>query len=52
VEPRIQVRGDRQAEHRVAQEGEPLVRVAALLDPRGMRDRLAGKILRQSFQQV
>jgi hypothetical protein len=46
------VRGHGQAEHRVAQEGEPLVRVAALLDPRRMRDRLPGEIVRQPLQQV
>jgi hypothetical protein len=46
------MRGHGEAEHRIAQEGEPLVRVAALLDPRRMRDRLPGKLVRQLFQQV
>ena len=34
LQPRIQVRGDRQAEHRVAQEREPLVGVGAAARPR------------------
>jgi hypothetical protein len=46
------MRGHSEPEHRVAQEGEPLVRVAALLDPRRMRDRLSGETVRQPFQQV
>ena len=52
LQPRPQVRRDRQPEHRVAQEGQPLVGLRAALDPRGVRHRLPGEIVRQSLQQV
>jgi hypothetical protein len=38
IEPRIEVRGDRHAEHAVAQELEPLVGARAVDDPGGVRE--------------
>jgi hypothetical protein len=45
------VRRDRQAQDAVAEEGEPLVRVAAVVDPRGVREGLLGELVGQLIQQ-
>ena len=47
LEARVDVGGDREAQDDVPQEREPLVRLAALLGPRRMGERLPGQILRQ-----
>ena len=47
LEPRVDVSRHGEAQDDVPQEREPLVRLAALVGPRGMRERLPGQILRQ-----
>jgi hypothetical protein len=41
---------DGDAEDAVAEEGEPLVGLRAVLDPGGMRERLLGEALRELFE--
>jgi hypothetical protein len=45
------VRRDRDAEDAVAEEGETLVRVAAVVDPRGVGEGLLGELVGQLVQQ-
>jgi hypothetical protein len=45
------VRRDRQPEHAVAEEGQPLVRVAAALAPRGVREDLPVQVGRQIVEE-
>src|SRR5215218_722291 len=47
-----QVLGHREAEDAVAEEGEPPVRVGAMLDPRGVGERLAAQRQRQAVEEL
>ena len=47
-----EVLGERQAEHAVAEEGEPAVGVGAVLDPGGVGERLAAQGQRQRVEQL
>jgi hypothetical protein len=48
---RVDVRGDGQAQDAVSQEREPLIRLAAVVDPRGVRERLADEIVRKLIEE-
>jgi hypothetical protein len=50
--PRVQRVGDRELEHAVAEELEPLVRVAALARPRGVREDGLRQLRRERFDQL
>ena len=52
LEAREEVVGDGEAQDDVPQEGEPLVGLDAVIDPRGVGERLARKVVRQLIQQV
>jgi hypothetical protein len=51
LEPRIQVRGDRERQHAVAEERQPRVGVAAARRPRRVREDLPVQVLRQLLEQ-
>ena len=44
--------GDREAQDAVSQEREPLVRVGAVLDPRGVREGLALEFIGELIEKV
>jgi hypothetical protein len=46
------VGGHREAQDDVPEEGEPLVRALALVDPRRMRERLRGDVIRELIEKV
>jgi hypothetical protein len=46
------VGGDREAQDDVPQEGEPLVRALALVDPGGVRERLRGEVVGKLIEKV
>src|SRR4051812_15836227 len=52
LEPRVEVRGDRQAEDAVAEEGEARVRVAAAVRPRRVREDLLAQVFGKLVEQL
>ena len=48
----VKLRGDREAEHAVAEEGEALVGRALVLDPGGVRERLFAQVTRKGVDQL
>jgi hypothetical protein len=51
LEAREQGHRDSQVENAVAEEGEPLVGGGPVLDPGGVRERLAGELVRELVEQ-